>query len=74
MIRNEIVSWALKLWLICVIGFTLFCLGRSLKHFPKHEREVSLSVPVSPSQSVTIPVYEAARTAVNQYEILRRVQ
>lgn len=72
MIRNEIFSWAIKLWIICVIGFTLFCLGRGFNHFPKHE--VSVVVPISPVQSITIPVYEAVKTAGNSYEILRRVR
>lgn len=37
MLRNEIFGWLLKFWLIAVIGFTLFCLGRHFNHFPKHD-------------------------------------
>lgn len=73
MIKNEIFSWALKLGIIAVIGFLLFCLGRVFNHFPKHEAEVPVSA-ISPSQSMTIPVYDATKTAVNQYEILRRAK
>lgn len=35
--KHEILSLLLKLWLICVIGFILFCIGRGFNHFPKHE-------------------------------------
>jgi len=37
MIRNEIFGWLLKFWIIAVIGFLLFCLGRYFNHFPKHD-------------------------------------
>lgn len=37
MLRNEIFGWLLKFWIIAVIGFTLFCLGRHFNHFPKHD-------------------------------------
>lgn len=35
--KHEVLGLLLKLWLICVIGFILFCIGRGFNHFPKHE-------------------------------------
>lgn len=33
--KHEVLGLLLKLWLICVIGFILFCIGRGFNHFPK---------------------------------------
>lgn len=69
MIRNEIFGWLLKFWIIAVIGFILFCIGRYFNHFPKHgEKQVGVILPAE------VEVYEAVKTAGNSYEILRRVK
>lgn len=39
--KHEVLGLLLKLWLICVIGFILFCIGRGFNHFPKHEDTVT---------------------------------
>lgn len=57
--RNKIFRWAIRLGIFAIIGFVLFCLGRGFNHFPKHEKEVSVSIPANPVQSVSVPVYEA---------------
>lgn len=67
--RNEIFSWILKFWIIAVIGFLLFCLGRRFNHFPKHdEKQAEVILPAE------IEVYEAVKGFGNSYEILRRVK
>ena len=70
MLKNEIYGWALKLLLICVIGFVLFCLGRFFNHFPKHEEKQRVEA-VVPAE---VEIFEAVKTAGNTYEIVRRVR
>lgn len=70
MLKNEIIGWALKLWLIATIGFTLFCLGRGFRHFPKHEEKQRVEA-ILPAE---VEIFEAVKTAGNTYEIVRRVR
>jgi len=57
--KHEVLGLLLKLWLICVIGFILFCIGRGFNHFPKHEgkKEVEAILPAE------VEMYEAVKTA-----------
>lgn len=67
--KHEVLGLLLKLWLICVIGFTLFCLGRGFNHFPKHEeKQTEARLPAE------VEMYVAVKTAGNSYEIIRRVK
>lgn len=67
--KHEILSLLLKLWLICVICFIIFCVSRYFNHFPKHgEKQVGVILPAE------VEVCEAVKTAVNSYEILRRIR
>lgn len=67
--KHEVLGLLLKLWLICVICFALFCLGRGFNHFPKHEEKQAEAI--LPAE---VEMYEAVKTAVNSYEILRRIR
>lgn len=67
--KHEILNLLLRLWLICVICFIMFCVGRYFNHFPRHgEKQVGVILPAE------VEVYEAVKTAGNSYEIIRRVR
>ena len=68
--RNELFGWAIKIWIIAVIGFTLFCLGRVFNHFPKHDEKQQVEA-ILPTE---VEMYDAVKTAGNSYEIVRRVR
>jgi len=66
--KHEILSLLLKLWLICVICFIIFCVSRYFNHFPKHEKQAEAILPAE------VEMYEAVRGVGNSYKIIRRVK
>lgn len=66
--KSRILSFALKLFIIGIIGGFAFFIGRALNHFPKIEEKKKIIV------EREICVYEAEKISNSQYEIIRRIK